>query len=233
MEMKKEILMERPKGIPAWQDVEIWQHIAGYEGYLISNFGNIMNATTGRRLKPYKTTSGYLQVTLSVNGYERKPLCIHKAVAEAFVKKPKPFPNARTEKRQLIVHHLDHNRENNHYDNLIWVSPAYHQRIHGVTEIAKERKEQKVVGKDQHGNIRIWASKKEARKYLGLSNNLFIEALFCGAKVHLENGETWEINRVLEIHDRAGNVKWQTPRKEELTENERKIVLNYLSNKVS
>ena len=45
---------------------EVWKDIQGYEGlYQVSSFGRVKRVTTGRILKGWKNTKGYLLVTLS------------------------------------------------------------------------------------------------------------------------------------------------------------------------
>lgn len=46
--------------------MEIWKDIEGYEGYKISNYGNVKSLKFGKEkiLKPIKDKYGYLQVIL-------------------------------------------------------------------------------------------------------------------------------------------------------------------------
>ena len=45
---------------------EVWKDIQGFEGlYQVSSFGRVKRVTTGRILKGWKNTKGYLLVTLS------------------------------------------------------------------------------------------------------------------------------------------------------------------------
>lgn len=48
--------------------LEQWEQIEGYSNYFISNYGNVLNDTTGRVLTPRPNKTGHLRVTLSLNG---------------------------------------------------------------------------------------------------------------------------------------------------------------------
>lgn len=221
-------MFERPAGIPLHIDVEWWQPVRSFPGYLVSNMGRIMNAHTKRVLKPTYNSSGYLTVNLSngnlteEHGYKRKTLCVHCAVAEAFLTKPKSS-------EPLVVHHLDWRRQNNRADNLMYVTAAQHQKIHGVTEQIKEAKSQMFVGIDENGKNHKWRSREEARQYFyNLSNDEFIFAYLWDTTIKDPDGKTWQLRRVLEIQDGKGNTTWRTPRKVEQTKEERRVLDNYL-----
>ena len=96
--------------------------------YKISNYGNVINTISNRKLKP-----------VNVNGYKALRLCdkkagflkpvnvyIHRLVAKAFISNPDNKPE---------VNHIDLNRSNNHVSNLEWVTTEEnyeHARQHGA-----------------------------------------------------------------------------------------------------
>lgn len=105
---------------------EIWKDIPGYEGcYQVSNLGNIkslkrtVNTLFGRPkvqdefifLKE-NLKGGYLGVNLSNNGSVKK-MKIHRLVAMAFISNPE---------NKKCVNHIDGNKQNNHIENLEWVT---------------------------------------------------------------------------------------------------------------
>ena len=97
-------------------EMEIWKDIKGYEGlYQISNCG---------RLKSFKKiSSGYIMSNKNQNGWyftvallknnTRVTARIHRMVAEAFILNPDNKPE---------INHKDLNKQNNHVDNLEWVT---------------------------------------------------------------------------------------------------------------
>lgn len=187
-----------------------------------------MNANTGKVLKPTANSSGYLTVNLSngnltlEHGYKRKTVCVHKAVADAFLPMPKSS-------EPMVIHHIDWNRENNRADNLIYVTAAEHQKIHGVTERVKEAKSQKFVGTDANGKIRKWNSREEIRSHFSnLTNDEFVFAYLWDTRVKDKDGMTWQIQRILELQDGKGNTTWRTPRTVEQTKEERRVLDNYI-----
>lgn len=94
---------------------EIWKDIKCFEGeYQISNFGNLRHFSKGewRLRKNTNKTGWYFNVILY--GKSHKKSCkIHRLVAEAFIPNPENKPQ---------VNHIDCNRQNNHIENLEWVT---------------------------------------------------------------------------------------------------------------
>ena len=111
---------------------EVWLPIEHYEGvYEVSSYGRVrsldrvieksgnrnstyLHKIKGRILKPKLTKFGYYEHGLS-NG-ERRNMSyfrINRLVAQAFIPNPDNLPQ---------VHHKDHDKLNNHVDNLKWVT---------------------------------------------------------------------------------------------------------------
>lgn len=99
---------------------EQWSKITGYDGYLISSYGNVAynDGTTKKPLKPYPKDNGYLNVDLYTNG-QRTGKRVHILVAEAFVN---------GKKDGYTVDHKDRNRHNNKASNLEWKSVSDQNR---------------------------------------------------------------------------------------------------------
>ena len=98
--------------------VEEWRAVKGYEGYEVSNLGNV------RSNKAYKHRSEPLMMKQRDNGYGYLIVClcnkngrrnhyVHRLVAEAFIDNPNGLAQ---------VNHLDYDRHNNKVTNLEWLS---------------------------------------------------------------------------------------------------------------
>lgn len=96
-------------------DKEEWCKIIDYDGYEISNYGNVKsyknsrwgNKLSFKLLKPRKDTKGYYFVSLN-----NKNFPIHILVSIFFLNhKPDKSHN-------IVVDHIDNNKENNYYKNL-------------------------------------------------------------------------------------------------------------------
>ena len=87
--------------------------VKGFENYLITEDGKIINSKTGRTLKPDIIWDGYERVTLCKNGVTIR-FRVHRLVAEHFI------PNDDPTRDQ--VNHKDGNRRNNSVYNLEWVT---------------------------------------------------------------------------------------------------------------
>ena len=98
----------------------------GYLNYEVNEYGDVRNINTKRMcVKDYEGTTGYIKVRLVINTTigKYKYFTVHRLVAQAF--KPVRF------KDQIFVNHIDGNKQNNHIDNLEWVTPRYNT-IHAV-----------------------------------------------------------------------------------------------------
>lgn len=90
---------------------EEWTAVKGYEGlYEVSNFGNVKNSKTGKRLSLLNSGNGYLKVHLCKCGKVNR-YWVHRLVAEAFISNFNNLP---------VVDHKDGNKRNNSVENLEW-----------------------------------------------------------------------------------------------------------------
>lgn len=93
--------------------IELWKSIEGWENrYEVSNLGNVRNSKTKTLKIANSSNSGYLRLNF-YNGSNIKRFSVHRLVAEAFI------PNS---ENKLDVNHKDGNKQNNHVDNLEWVT---------------------------------------------------------------------------------------------------------------
>lgn len=89
------------------------------EDYLVSDEGYILSKR-GRKLKPSINHKGYKIVNLMIDG-KRKGMAVHTAIMMTF----KPHEKIND---SFQVNHIDGDKENNHIDNLEWVTPKQNMR---------------------------------------------------------------------------------------------------------
>lgn len=86
--------------------------------YFISNYGRIksLNKNTGNEmlLKGSTMRGGYKTLNIRLSGKRRFGVYIHKFVAEHFIPKS-------DEQKEFVIH-LDQSKENNHWQNLKWMT---------------------------------------------------------------------------------------------------------------
>lgn len=95
---------------------EKWKIIKEYDRYSVSNLGRIKNNKSGQIISARKARNGYLRVDLRKGNikYEKPTVkSVHRLVAEAFIKRLSG---------KNYVNHIDGNKENNHVNNLEWVT---------------------------------------------------------------------------------------------------------------
>ncbi len=91
---------------------ERWVEIFDFPGYSVSDWGRVLNIKTGMYLTPSAKRTGFYMIGLMKNAVQHKrslPLL----VAHAFLSKPKH------ETFDTPIH-LDGDRANSHYANLMW-----------------------------------------------------------------------------------------------------------------
>ena len=88
--------------------------IPGHPEYQIGSDGHVYNKVTGRKLREWKNSRGYMRTEIrNTKGATTRPL-IHRLVAAAFVGGKSGNKNE--------VEHKDGNRKNNKSSNLKWIS---------------------------------------------------------------------------------------------------------------
>ena len=94
--------------------MERFKDIVGYEGrYQVSSWGRVYNMETGKFVKPYKHSKGYVRVDLYDGNGNRMHMKVHRLVAAAFIPNPDNKPQ---------INHKDGNKRNNSFTNLEWVT---------------------------------------------------------------------------------------------------------------
>lgn len=111
---------------------EEWREIEGSNGlYLVSNKGRVKSLCdyTSKILKTAKNHGGYDRVDILIDG-QRVNRLVSRLVAFAFLVQPTP--------KHIHLHHIDGNKTNNIVQNLIWLRPEDHRKVHELMEQEKK-----------------------------------------------------------------------------------------------
>lgn len=166
---------------------ELWKEIPFVDfKYEISSYGRVrsfcQNAEEGKILNPSQI-GGFRVVSLKSQN-KAKHYLVHKLVAELFVEKESPD--------QTVVIHLDWNKANNHFSNLLWsTKAASYKRMHA--RLQEERKKKgKVVTYSKLKPEEVSLIKSMIER--GVKQKL-IAKMFCVSEMQItriKRGENWK-----------------------------------------
>lgn len=153
--------------------MEEWRDIKGYEGYQVSNLGNVRSLDRwityknggkrfwkGKTLKP-NLIQGYLYVFLYKKEAKPKIFRIHRLVAEAFIPNPDNLPQ---------VNHINERKTDNRVENLEYCNARYNLNYKNGQKRRGEKRKKSVAQFDLNNNyITTYPSIKEAS--LALNKN--------------------------------------------------------------
>ena len=151
-----------------WKDseVEIWWDIDGFDGYQVSNLGNVRSLNyngTGnvQLLKPSLSgpNRGYKSISMQVADKVIRRN-VHRLVAKAFI----PNPNDLSE-----INHIDEDGTNNKVNNLEWCNRIYNLNYGNRTQKFSDSKGIPILQLNLDGTlVKEWKSQTEAARVLGL-----------------------------------------------------------------
>lgn len=142
---------------------EIWALIDGYKNYKVSNFGNVINTTTGKILKGQNNGRGYLFVSLYDENHKCKQIMIHRLVAKAFIQNPNNLPQ---------VNHIDECKHNNCVENLEWITSVdnINHGTHNVRVGLNNPLRRPIYSVTQYGEVTYFDSARDAENYYAKKN---------------------------------------------------------------
>lgn len=157
-----------------------------FNGYEVSDKGNVRNVKTGKVLKTKVDKGGYVQVGLYKDG-KQKWLLVHRMVGCTFI------PNDDVTKTE--VNHINEDKTDNSVENLNWMSPKENSNWGTRNErIAKTKIEngtsKKIIGKSLNGNKVIVLKNGTQAKKFGFDQGSISKC--CNGKLRQHHGYTWK-----------------------------------------
>lgn len=166
--------------------MENWVEV--FEGYKVSNLGNVYSIKTKKVLKKYTDKYGYLYVPLRISG-TTKFKKVHRLVAKAFLS---------NYSEDLQVNHINEDKSDNRVENLEMCTNKYNCN-YGNRKLALAKT---VIQESLDGKfIREWNSTREIEKVLGYSNTV-ISACCRGFLKDSHSGKIYPVHQ-------AFNFKWK------------------------
>ena len=132
-----------------------------FSNYVINDSGNneksIWSIPKNKWLKPFIHNSGHLIFCLVDDCGQRTFGGLHRWIAKAFIENPNNYD---------VVHHKDHNPQNNKIENLQWISKPDHCKLHnsGKTFSEGHKKKISVANKGKESPMKGKHHTEEAKK---------------------------------------------------------------------
>ena len=183
---------------------EEWKQIPGYDGYMVSNTGEVLSTVKQvyskkekhvvpfyrrKLLAQHKNKGGYMCVGIG-GKYQggRKTVKVHRLVASAFVKNPDNLPE---------VNHIDGDKTNNSADNLEWTTHSENEKHAYRTGLQPRTQKRldlfrnnrtdnsiKVIAVSKCGEKRYFKSIQECADFIGVDRSCVSRACNKGRKTN-------------------------------------------------
>lgn len=140
--------------------MENWKPIEGFEGYEVSDQGNVRSPR--KTLKQFPNGRGYPRVA-----FAHKFWLVHRLVATAFVDNPNGYP---------IVNHKDESKTNNRADNLEWCTYKYNSNYGNAPFRSSEKARMPVIQTLPNGEEIRWDSLRAIERELGFNHRNISQA---------------------------------------------------------
>lgn len=172
--------------------------------YKISEYGDIVNISTGRKLKTNLNNLGYRVLSLQCEDNTGLTVAVHRLVAYNFLGSPP--------KNKNIVNHLNGDKEKNHYTNLEWTDYEgnnQHAIYTGLNDIYNSNNKFKKYSDELTTDIcklfeQGFSVQEVLKKYNKINDNKFYRYLI---NVRTRNQRT-DISKNFKFDTTTGWKKW-------------------------
>ena len=156
-----------------------WKKIKGFEEYMISNGGHIVNIKRMVIINHYKTSLGYLYVSIRSNSRLH-----HRLLAEAFIDNPENKPE---------VNHKNGIRDDNRLENLEWCTRAENVQ-HSFKELGRKSNLMGYKGKQKFSREEILELLKQKVNYNTIKEKYPVTSNYLNQLRYTNNIEPYMLN---------------------------------------
>lgn len=131
---------------------ELWAEIDGFPNYIVSNYGEVRNRYTNKKLRPRENSKGYMRVVLMRAGHA-KEFYVHRLVGRGF------FGEFR---RTAHISHVNGDKRNNLVNNLKLRGGTRNQTGNGTNKPGPKSRRIRIVETEE-----VFKSVRDCARYIG------------------------------------------------------------------